>query len=424
MLGDNIKKYRKISNLSQEELADKVNVTRQSVSLWETGKTQPSVDVLIKLASVLGVATEELISSNNNDNITIIEENPAVKSVESDIQKNKTSISRKTKGWFIGITVFGLIIVVSFILSAVSKSQNSFSDNPSAIETASKSVVMINCYDKSGKLYASGSGFALIENGIIVTNYHVIDENIYSIEVNTETGASYEVKSIVAADKENDIAILRCAVSPDLTLLSVGDTTSLKKGEKVVAIGSPLGLINTVSTGVFSGYIDNTILQFTAAISHGSSGGALFDDDGKVLGITFASLENGQNLNLAIPIEYVLSLWENRDKEISVVDFYEANSPKPTVVGVRTISISDKFTAEYIFAKMQHDEVGENDIIAIMDKYAPEQGGGQLYTIGPEFGMWVEEVENWCFDPVRKIGDLAMLETSYGYTICYISSFN
>ena len=148
----------------------------------------------------------------------------------------------------------------------------------------------------------------------------------------------------------------------------------------------------------------------------------MFDDSGNVLGITFGSLEDGQNLNLAIPIECVLSLWENRDKEISVKDFYEANAPKPTVVGVRTISISDEFTAEYIFALMGYNEDGEEGIIAIMDEYAPEQGGGQLYTIGPELGVWVEEVETWCFDPARKVGDLAMIETVYGYTICYISS--
>ena len=123
------------------------------------------------------------------------------------------------------------VIGAVVLLNTVFKSHNSFSDNPAAIETASESVVMLSCYDKSGELYASGSGFALIEKGIIVTNYHVIEENVYSIEVKTETGASYDVKSIVATDEENDIAILRCAGSPNLTLLSIGDTTGLKKGE-------------------------------------------------------------------------------------------------------------------------------------------------------------------------------------------------
>ena len=422
MLGDNIKKYRKANNLSQEELAEKINVTRQSISLWETGKTQPSIDILVNLASVLGITTDELLKSSDDTPVTIIEDIPTTETAEGSKPQKGTHPRRKIKGWFIGVLALCLVVGAIVLLNTVFKSHNSFSDNPVAIETASESVVMLSCYDKSGALYASGSGFALIEKGIIVTNYHVIEENVYSIEVKTETGASYDVKSIVATDEDNDIAILRCAGSPNLALLSVGDTTDLKKGEKVVAIGSPLGLINTVSTGVFSGYIDNFLLQFTASISHGSSGGALFDDSGNVLGITFGSLEDGQNLNLAIPIECVLSLWENRDKEISVKDFYEANAPKPTVVGVRTISISDEFTAEYIFALMGYNEDGEEGIIAIMDEYAPEQGGGQLYTIGPELGVWVEEVETWCFDPARKVGDLAMIETVYGYTICYISS--
>ena len=420
MLGDNIKKYRKANNLSQEELAVKINVTRQSISLWETGRTQPNIDILVNLASVLGITTDELLKSSEDISVTLIEDVPTAKTAESSKPQKGSHPRRKIKGWLIGVLALCLAVGAVVLLNTVFKSHNSFSDNPAAIETASESVVMLSCYDKSGELYASGSGFALIEKGIIVTNYHVIEENVYSIEVKTETGASYDVKTIVAVDEENDIAILRCAGSPNLALLSVGDTTGLKKGEKVVAIGSPLGLINTVSTGVFSGYIDNFLLQFTASISHGSSGGALFDNSGKVLGITFGFLKDGQNLNLAIPIEYVISLWENRDNEISVQDFYETNAPTPSVVGVRTISIADKFTAEYIFALMQYNNAGEDGIIEIMDEYGAEQGGGQLYWVEP--GMWVEEVDAWCFDSARKVGDLAIIETAYGYTICYISS--
>ena len=422
MLGDNIKKYRKANNLSQEELAEKINVTRQSISLWETGKTQPSIDILVNLASVLGITTDELLKSSDDTLVTLIEDVPTTETAVGSKPQNGTYPRHKIKGWLIGVLALFLIVGAVVLLNTIFKSHDSFSDNPVAIETASESVVMLSCYDKSGELYASGSGFALIEKGIIVTNYHVIEENVYSVEVNTGSGATYNIESIVAMDEEMDIAILRCTGSPNFTLLNTGDSTSLKKGEKVVAIGSPLGLINSVSTGVFSGYIDNVLLQFTAAISPGSSGGVLFDNSGKVLGITVGANENGQSLNFAIPIEYALSLWENRDKEISVKDFYEAHAPKPAIIGVRTISVSDEFMAEYIFIKMQNTVAGEAGIIELMDYYAPEQGGGQLHTIGPEFGVWVEEVETWCFDTTRKVGDLAMIETAYGYTICYISS--
>lgn len=120
------------------------------------------------------------------------------------------------------------------------------------------------------------------------------------------------IKSVVVYTPKNDIAILRCDKSIEAPILEIGNPDDLHKGDKVVAIGSPLGIINTVSTGVFSGYIDGKI-QFSASISAGSSGGALFDEKGKVIGITYASFEEGQNLNLAIPIEKVTGLWDAKE---------------------------------------------------------------------------------------------------------------
>ena len=190
-----------------------------------------------------------------------------------------------------------------------------FSDDIDAIEAASESVVMLTCYNQNGELYATGSGFAVFEDGIIVTNYHVIDEKVHRITAETESGASFSCSTVLAYDAEKDIAILKANRQPGLALLTPGDSAALRKGEKVVAVGSPLGLINSVSTGVFSGYIDDKagkLLQFTAAISHGSSGGALFNDAGEVVGITFASLEAGQSLNLAVPMSEVQTLYEQK----------------------------------------------------------------------------------------------------------------
>ena len=181
--------------------------------------------------------------------------------------------------------------------------QIAFSDDPAAISKASQSVVKLNCYDKGGELYATGSGFACFADNVIVTNYHVIEGDVYSIEASTEDGKTFSVEYILAVDENKDIAILATEEPHNLTLLKPGNSEMLQKGEKVVAIGSTLGLLNSVSTGVFSGYVEESgmnVLQFTASISSGSSGGALFNDSGEVLGITFASYEAGQNLNLAI----------------------------------------------------------------------------------------------------------------------------
>lgn len=206
-----------------------------------------------------------------------------------------------------------------------------FSNDPDAIAIASKSVVKLNCYDKNGDIYATGSGFACFEDNVIVTNYHVIEDGVYSIEASTEDGTKFDIKYILAVDEDRDIAILSTTTSHNLTLLKPGNSNTLQKGEKVVAIGSPLGLLNSVSTGVFSGYTDENgmdVLQFTASISSGSSGGALFNDAGEVLGITFASYEAGQNLNLAIPITQVERVWNSTThNKMTIAEFYNSQIP-------------------------------------------------------------------------------------------------
>ena len=91
-------------------------------------------------------------------------------------------------------------------------------------------------------------------------------------------------------------------------------------------------------------------------------------------------------------------------------------------VGVRTITFSDKFTAEYALASWENGEKTEQTMIAIMDKYGSEQGGGQLYVITP--GEFVEEIDEWCFSEKRKQGDYTIIENSYGFSLCYFSGKN
>lgn len=233
------------------------------------------------------------------------------------------------------ITFGGIEGIKDIVIAEKLPTTVAFSNDPDAITIASKSVVKLNCYDKSGDLYATGSGFACFEDNVIVTNYHVIEDNVYRIEASTEDGKKFDITHVLATDKEKDIAILATSTPHGLTLLKAGDDSTLQKGEKVVAIGSPLGLMNSVSTGVFSGYVDENsmnVLQFTASISSGSSGGALFNDHGEVLGITFASYEGGQNLNLAIPIKQVEHLInKTNSSKMTVAEFYGTQTPTYTV---------------------------------------------------------------------------------------------
>jgi hypothetical protein len=149
----------------------------------------------------------------------------------------------------------------------------------------------------------------------------------YTCKISTNQDISYEVSKILCYSKEQDIAILQLAKDTGLQPLTLGDSSIIKKGETVVAIGSPLGIKNTVSTGVLSGRLMEDgmdVLQFTAPISSGSSGGALFDNNGNVIGITYASYIDGQNLNLAIPIELAENLYSSEGSAISLDEFYHS----------------------------------------------------------------------------------------------------
>jgi len=193
-------------------------------------------------------------------------------------------------------------------------------------EKCSTAVFYLAIYDKSGSLLQSGSGFFIDSDGTAVTNYHVIDGG-YSAKATTMDGKTYAVFGVYGYDKTLDIAILKVNGS-GFTYLKQGAADTIKGGAAVFAIGSPLGLSNSISEGIISNTsrtVDsNTYIQITAAISPGSSGGALINKFGDVIGITSASIENGQNLNLAIPISNTSKV--TKGAVVSLSSIYEADN--------------------------------------------------------------------------------------------------
>ncbi|MGA8492836.1 MAG: trypsin-like peptidase domain-containing protein [Terriglobales bacterium] len=184
----------------------------------------------------------------------------------------------------------------------------SLQDIPAIARAANGSIVSIVMSDKDGKPIAQASGFFVSKDGLIVTNYHVIAEGSSAV-VKLPDGAFFPVDGVVASDKERDVAIIK-AHGSDFRTLTLGDSARLQVGEEVVAIGNPLSLESTVSNGIVSAIRTveeegGKFLQITAPISHGSSGGPLFDMAGEVVGITSAGIKGGENLNFAIPINDV-----------------------------------------------------------------------------------------------------------------------
>lgn len=169
------------------------------------------------------------------------------------------------------------------------------------------SVVMIAVHDKSKAVTATGSGIMIGTNGYILTNHHVVAGGCYySVRIEDDE-AIYDTDEIIKYHNVLDLAILR--IDRRLQPIPVyKGKQKLVRGQKVVAIGSPLGLFNSVSDGIISGFrkIDGVdMIQFTAPTSHGSSGGAVLNMQGQVIGISTAGIDSGQNLNLAMGYECI-----------------------------------------------------------------------------------------------------------------------
>ncbi len=178
-------------------------------------------------------------------------------------------------------------------------------DIPAIAKAANGVIVTIITSDKDGKPIAQGTGFLVREDGRIVTNYHVI-RNASSAIVKLPDGAFYDVEGMLAFDRSRDLAVIK-ARGQNFRTVVLGNSDRLQVGEAVVAIGNPLSLESTVSSGIVSGIRDiedegGKYLQITAPISPGSSGGPLFNMAGEVVGITTLYLKGGENLNFAIPI--------------------------------------------------------------------------------------------------------------------------
>ncbi len=192
-----------------------------------------------------------------------------------------------------------------------------FSQNADAIEETTKSVLKLVLMDESnGESYYTGSGFIAFNSHTLITNYHVIKDTTIAIASDDDDNI-FDIDYVLCADKEADIAILEISGPKNLKPLELYPDNQLKRGSSVVTIGSPEGLKNSVSTGIISyQYVDDKnipVIQITAPISHGSSGGALLNDDGKVIGVTTSSISSGQNLNFAINIAVAVAMYNAWD---------------------------------------------------------------------------------------------------------------
>lgn len=190
-----------------------------------------------------------------------------------------------------------------------------------------------------------GSGFIISKDGLIVTNKHVVSDQEAEYTVMTNDEKRHAAK-VMAIDPVNDIAILKIEAGSDLPILELADSSNLKIGQTVIAIGNSLGEFrNTVSKGIISGLKRNVtagdsfgqaetlseVIQTDAAINPGNSGGPLLNISGQVIGVNVAMAQGAENIGFALPINLVKKDIESVKKRGKIVQPY---------IGVRYISIT------------------------------------------------------------------------------------
>ncbi|MBI1766681.1 MAG: trypsin-like peptidase domain-containing protein [Acidobacteria bacterium] len=195
-----------------------------------------------------------------------------------------------------------IALLVLFSLPALAQAPKKPSD---IAREQGQAVVVIEALDANGNVSGQGSGFIVTAKGAIVTNLHVI-QGAHTVRVKLPNGDVYKTQDLVDVDDTKDLALLKIK-GFKLPLVALGDSDKTEIGESITVISSPEGLTNSLSTGVVSGVrrLEGLrVFQITAPISQGSSGGAVFDGNGNVIGIVTYLLRGGQNLNFAVPVNY------------------------------------------------------------------------------------------------------------------------
>jgi hypothetical protein len=197
--------------------------------------------------------------------------------------------------------------------SSTAKSNSGSAQTPSAIvANNTKAVaVIVAANSESAKL---GTGFFVGNQGLLITNFHVIEGTAMVGIILAGTRAPIVTTKVRGYDVDDDLAVLQVdATAPQRVVL--GDSDDVYAGQPVVVVGNPEGLEQTVSNGLISAVRESNgrrLFQISAPISEGSSGSPVFDDHGQVIAVVVSSIEAGQNLNFAVPINYAKPLLEQR----------------------------------------------------------------------------------------------------------------
>lgn len=289
-------------------------------------------------------------------------------------------------GWLGGMrqdnsTVEKQQVVLKTQGEVISRLANEVGPSVVSIETTTRGVTNSFFGQRTTEQTGAGTGIVISENGLVITNRHVVPAGTTSVAVVLSDGTRLDDVEVVGRTSQSDsldVAFLKITDTKGkkLKAAKLGDSSSMQVGDPVVAIGNALGQFeNTVTSGIISGYgrsvqamsqnggqsesLEN-LFQTDAAINQGNSGGPLINLDGEVIGINTAVATDSENIGFAIPINDVKGMVE------SVLATGKLERP---FLGVVYISITADFAKEYDLASTKgayiptEAEVGQDPII-------------------------------------------------------------
>lgn len=274
-------------------------------------------------------------------------------------------------------------------------------DTADLVNKVSPTVVSIVTTQVAGQGYfvqeveGAGTGIIISDDGYILTNKHVVS-GARTVQVVRSDGTRYEEVTVVGQDPLNDIAFLKIKDAKDLPVASIGDSGTVRVGQKVIAIGNSLGQYqNTVTSGIISGLgrpvtaasselgsrVESLtdLLQTDAAINPGNSGGPLINTSGQVIGINTAIASDAQSIGFAIPINAAKGL---------IRGVLDNGKVEKAYIGVQYLSITPDIRAEY-------------DLSVTQGAYVNASGDGSaIVSDGPGDRAGIKDG-----DIITKVGD-------------------
>jgi hypothetical protein len=220
----------------------------------------------------------------------------------------------------------------------------------SANRSTNSSVVFAE--DAKGNTVSTGSGF-FVDTNVIATNYHLVkDADKISAKLVIQK-RQIRITEIIGVDLERDLALLMVE-GVKIRPLPFGDVSKLAIGDDIYVAGNPEGFEGTFSQGIISGFRGGRYIQITAPISHGSSGGPVLNNKGEVIGIAVGLIQQGQNLNFAIPASGLLSF-----KKSAMRIYRQRSGREPDLSGIEELLPENKIKWDVIAI--------DNDSVFLMD---------------------------------------------------------